>query len=506
MADRAPSRIIGVLRTGARATPELYDELAQEGYSRTSLKAATSRLASGGAIREVDLRLGKGAKIVFIDGRRPDHELLKRLAQRGFYGRPLVGSILETLGRTHPTVSRVDVAKLAAIPMGIADAPDWTKVDRFIEGLEQLGVLSKTSPRLGQECWTAQRSLLRRAGLTDTETDTGHGSAPFREKLRLGLTGALAEWLRKNAFVGFRAVSHATDERPVVSYLSFAFDVFGHTFASGVGNPMKRVPKGWPVVGDVLKGTCSEAYAECFVARVRLVRSVAKKLPLSFVLAGFFEPSALRILQESGVFPWTHSQLLGDKVAEAVTRMGEIADRLVREQNLDPQVFTEAFEGFDNFRTLFGSLKGKLFELVMAVAFSKRKYDCTVAWEAKDNTRSFDVDVLGVRSTEAVIVECKGQRRDSVVEAADVSRHFRDRAQLAREILMNERSRKIHTFRAIVACTCEFDPASVVAVDNGVFGSKANFTFELWDRSRVLRELQSDGLSELSELLDRYFV
>jgi hypothetical protein len=254
-----------------------------------------------------------------------------------------------------------------------------------------------------------------------------------------------------------------------------------------------------PFVGDCLIEECNLAYAHSFVRRVREADAVkGKRAPVPFVFARRFVHEAFTFLREQGILTWTHSQLLGTKTAEAIQRILSISENIVAQQNLDPQLFTEVFEGFENFQGLFGQLKGKLFELLMAYFHQRRYQETKLAWQ-------FDVDITAFQDAEAVLVECKGIKIDGQVEEGEVSKHFTRRLPLARSILRNETSRPVRKFKGLVITTGGFDDATVKKYNTGDYKPRPDTTFELWDRTQLLEELRRSDQNELVSIIDRYY-
>ena len=218
---------------------------------------------------------------------------------------------------------------------------------------------------------------------------------------------------------------------------------------------------------------------------------------------------------------WTHSQLMGKKTAEAVQRILTISESIIAQQNLDPRLFTEIFEGFENFQGVFGQLKGKLFELLMAYFFQRRFSDTLLGWQINDSDiqnqatdeennknsgiQEFDVDIAAFQDTEAVIVECKGIKMDGDVEEGEVSKHFTRRLPLARRLLLDEKNRPTRRFKAVLITTGGFDDTTTRKYQDGDYQARPDTTFELWDRVRLLNELRSADQKELISVVDRYY-
>jgi hypothetical protein len=505
MTDSVAAQILRILGAGPQASPDLYDALFKLGIGRSRAKTATSRLLGDETIRQARLALGKGAAILLADGQEITAPFVRRLVKRNFYGRPALSSLVHCLRLTHSALSRVDVAKLAVLEVGTADNPDWTEVDSVIAGLIDLGILKEQPIDGPQQFWIADKQFMLRARLGFAKDNANASFVAVREKVRLKATAALTDWLEKNGFVAHGASRHAADGSPLVSAFGSPFDVYGLNYAAGIANRRANPVPGRVVIGDVLLGNCVQAYAASFDRRVHEVAAKSQRQPIRFVLSKHFTAPAFKLLRHSGTLIWTFDQLLGQKTADALTQVVLVIEQLVRQQQIDPIAFAAAFDDLQNSGTLFGSLKGTLFELLVSYYFQARGYRCRMAWDITDGRRSYDVDILASLNREAVIVECKGIGRDKVVPYKDVKRHFVERCPVARSLLLKSQPSQAIKFKAVIATAGQFDDETKSALDNAVLASRDDTDFELWDRSVLLGRLADDGHRLLAEAVEKYY-
>jgi len=319
--------------------------------------------------------------------------------------------------------------------------------------------------------------------------------------MRQKLVHSLHEWLRENYFVSWSGGKTCDAETPAVNGFGFAFDFLGFDYAT-VRSGRQGVQQ--PMVGDVLQRGCNLPYAKSFIERTTRMQRRAPTLR-AFILASSFSEDALNHLREHGIYPWAINQLFGEKTANAFKAMAALVENLINQQQLDPTLFMEVFNGLENFRTLFGDMKGQLFELMMGYVFQNRGYSTRMAWKISSDEAEFDVDVMGIQNTAAVIVECKGLREDLIVDPGEVKKHFSSRTKLAHRILRQSKTEKITKVEGILVTTASFNPQSVEGLKRGIFGRQSDINLTLWDRKRLIKDLRDDGHSELIEVVNRFY-
>jgi hypothetical protein len=447
-----------------------------------------------------------------------------------FFGRPSLRSLVDCLVSSHQIVTVFDVAKIAALKVGIAPG-NLHETVTLIDAFEELGVLKEQ--RANELIWAVNHKILTEAHIPFGSMNLNLQYYTLRNRFRYELNTSIAEWLRRNTLSSDKGANISSAESPVVSLYGVPFDVVAFCFVRGIARRPRRTidftatgertgraekqqdisPS--PLVGDCLIEECNLAYAHSFFRRIREAAAVKNtRAPIPFIFAKRFVHEAFTFLKEQGVLIWTHSQLMGTTTAEAIQRILSISEDIVAQQNLNPQLFTELFEGFENFQGVFGQLKGKLFELLMAYFFQRHFSDTRLGWQIdnsefpddrKKEVQEFDVDIAAFQDADAVIVECKGIKMDGEVAEGEVVKHFTKRLPLARRILLTEKGRPIHKFKAIVITTGGFEDVALMKYKNGDYQARQDTNFELWDRARLLEELQAAEQKELISIVDKYY-
>jgi hypothetical protein len=495
MAKTLPHAIRAALSKGPLAISELYEVLERDSYKRPGLKAALSRLIDEGAVTRSKLGFNGHDALVSLGPLEGGAPLVLKLVTKAFYGRKLLMNLFNSLRTEHPAVTRADVAKIMALELGHGDEPDWEQTERLIGGLADVGLLREGDG----EYWVADKDVLGAAKLGFSSENVQISQVRLRDNLRYTLAEALVEWLRRNSFVSWGGNKVCGPDTPIVNAYGLGFDFLGFDFFSEGSKSKQRA---LPVIGDVLRGSCNLSYARSFVERAGRVEGRAGR-PRAFVFAASFSLDALNHLKQNRVYPWTHNQLLGDETARAVKEAVALLENLGQEKDVDPARFREILGSLENFRSIFGNMKGQLFEVMMGYVFQRRGYATWLGWRI--GGQKLDVDVRGYKNTSAIIVECKAIGANKFVDPGEVRKHFTNRAPRAHKLLRQSLTETITDVEGIVITTGSFDPVTVADLNAGVFGRKADLRFSLWDRQRLIEELRKEGHTVLIETVEQFY-
>jgi hypothetical protein len=507
MTPSLSAAIRSVLQTGPRVASTLYDELVGERYSRNQCKVALSRLVSSGAVHRYSLPLGHNDSIVALPPAAfISPGVARTLRELSFFGRPNVTNLVKSLCTTHPVISIGEAAKLLAARVGTVNSdgdPAWADTSAVIAGLVELGFLLSARTPSNEEVWCVNYTLLSNAGYAPRERNPNPAKFALQRAVNYKSIAIVNQWLSDNSIVSPDGGRCASAGLPIVGFGLRPFDYLGFSFVNGVARRTRRQPKPTPavVVGDVVLSVCDLSYADSFIQRQR--DSGRKRTPIGFIVAKGFERDAFSRLKGAGVLPWAIDQLLGRTTSKAIDTLLRVGESLVLQREIDPTLFVEAFEGFDNFKGMFGELKSQLFEVIVGHLFQKRGFNVKLAWEPMCGSERYDIDVLAVLNREAVVVECKAISPRGTVPAEEVRRHFDKRSPCAKQQLLGSPVEKVLSFKYLIVSTADFDDEGKAAMGSGRRG--ADTVLELWNRQRVMEELKKDGHTKLVDLVGRYF-
>lgn len=507
---RLSDAIISQLRLGPGISSEIYTKLEGKDFTRSACKTALHRLIVRGDVKKAKLAFSHNDSLVSIDGSFNNPALLKQLVEKGFYGRPTLVNLLRCLQSSHPVINRFEIAQIAALKIGQTPQFAWTEANDLIEALNEIGAIKLVDNDPHNPIYVGDKELLRRAGLAFSGTNISISHSAMIKKTKYNLLESLNKWLAYNGFVSANGSTFISANKPAISFSHTPFDYLGFSYLNGI---VHRVPKlkPRPFVGDVLPNTiCKLAYAQSFKTRIAESYGGSKQVPVGFIMAKGFDHDALIFMKKEGLLPWCVDQIFGKNTAEAINKILTITENLVRQQDINPTLFAEAFEGFENFGGIFGNLKGSLFEILIGYYAAKKGYEgiqlgLKIPSEELGKGNDLDLDVLGKNNKEAVFFECKGISKESEVDPAEVRKHFQVRTPLARKVLLGEKLAPPKNFRSIIVTTGKFADETSKEIAGEVIKPREDTKFELWDRRYLLNELKSDGHTQLVEIIERYF-
>lgn len=176
--------------------------------------------------------------------------------------------------------------------------------------------------------------------------------------------------------------------------------------------------------------------AEATIERVKNVVHRWKTISLtSVVLAPSFSNLAWRQLRELGIVPIVFRNVFGRNVEELLRQFWKVfsVDNKEQRQLDEIEKSLELAKGTTVDEGLLGNLKGTLFELLIALALRAEGFDTTLQKTVQDSNekKSYEIDVVAVRSTSCKLVECKGRHSDYLEDSGSIRRHFENRCRAA---------------------------------------------------------------------------
>lgn len=485
---------------------EIYNKL-EKRHSRTSLKAAMSRLVAQKKIFRAKLNLPHNDSILSLENDFSNPLLIKELLDTDFYGRQGLSNLVRHLISSAPSVSLVDIAKLTASRIGKEPNLDWSFSLGIIEALQELGILKK---REDVEEWYLNKALLTQAKIPFNKENLAYSNIASIEKLRYLQIEAISEWLSHNGFVSFNGSHVAGESRPVVSGYGLAFDFLGFSFINGVIERKKSAEKSKPLslLGDVLVGVCNIAYARSFKLRINEVGGITKKTPMGFILAKGFTKDAFEFLKNEGIHAWAFDKIFGKSSAKAVENILDISREIAKGENTKPEKIAEALDQADSFGDLLGNMKGQLFELLIAYYVSRDGFGSLHLGkkipQGTNPSNKYELDVMGIKNRSAVFFECKGIKKGNAVDHEEVKKHFQKRTPSARDYIQQKfTGENVESYKSILVTTGDFSKETIEDFEK--MKSRHDTSFELWNRAKLVSVLKSAGHSVLIDIIKKYY-
>jgi len=260
------------------------------------------------------------------------------------------------------------------------------------------------------------------------------------------LLQSIQEWAAKlglGSFHSFRLRSGAIGSAPEVG--TFAWDLTAPSYLGPLANwSNPGAPKpGFVVVDVLLTDLASAEDVQPFLHKcssLRQFRSVGRCL--QFFVAHRYSKDALNLIRRAGVVPATPESLFGTEVARALI---ELASTLSQAANraVDPEKFEELFSRLGKAEAAAGTLRGALFEYVVADVVRKLTpaVDITMNKIYRQSGKDVaEVDVRAiVRDREIRFIECKGILPGNRLSDKDVHEWLNRRIPIVRSHTLQNR-------------------------------------------------------------------
>jgi hypothetical protein len=181
------------------------------------------------------------------------------------------------------------------------------------------------------------------------------------------LLESVQEWAAKlglGSFGSFRLRSGLLDAAPTVSV--FKWDLTAPSYVSSLANWSSGVPKpGFMVVDVLLKEEVSLGDLSPFIYKCKSLRQRRNVRTLQFFVAHRYSGEALNAIRREGIVPATTESLFGTDVARALMELSKTLAQAATHA-IDPEKFSQLFEKLGKVEGAAGTLRGALFEFVVA--------------------------------------------------------------------------------------------------------------------------------------------
>lgn len=248
---------------------------------------------------------------------------------------------------------------------------------------------------------------------------------------------AIKEWARNLALGSYGKFALRDDmEPPQVG--TFAWDMSAPSY---LGALTTRSATGAPnpgfLVCDILIGrTLSEGGLRPFLKKCETLRNLRKvgRCLQVFVADGYSE-SAFKLARSSGIVPATPETLFGEEVAAALLELSKILKEAAAAA-VDPAKFDYLFTHLKKIEGASSSLRGALFELVVADIVRKLwPVSVTMNHIFRDGGKDVaEVDVLAIVPNRRIhFIECKGHAPNRMVDDDEIEKWLTKRIPMVRK-------------------------------------------------------------------------
>lgn len=286
------------------------------------------------------------------------------------------------------------------------------------------------------------------------------------------LLQSVQEWAAKlgfGSFHSFKLRNNVPGMAPNVA--SFEWDLSAPSFLGPLAtwtNAGKPKP-GFLVVDVLLTDKVGVDDVRPFVYKctsLRQLRGVGRCL--QFFVAHRYSRDALDMIRRAGIVPATPESLFGTEVARALM---ELASTLTQaaSQAVEPEKFAELFDRLGKVEGAAGTLRGALFEFVVAdlIRHTVANPDITMnkiyRWNGKD---AAEVDVRVVTKDQEIrFIECKGLLPGRLLSDKDVDDWLTKRIPAVRRHTLDNSELRNHKLRFEMWLTGELSPEAKAKIE-----------------------------------------
>ncbi|PRD67495.1 hypothetical protein C6P61_16050 [Malikia spinosa] len=382
----------GVLATALAANLSITPAAARKRIERRALP-----------VRAVKLVLHRGAQFLYLESQYGSPKFWDRLAEALMEGNGAYARAIRALTARGGIIPTSHFAAAAGTSSGQRQIPGDEVVKRLVDA-ELLQIVEM--PGLGP-CVAFARG--------EPYLDDRFPEVRARLIAERVLLQSIQEWAAKlgfGSFHSFKLRASETDSAPAVG--QFIWDLSAPSFLGPLANwsdPGKPKP-GFLVVDVLLTEVVGVADISPFLYKctsLRQLRSVGRCM--QFFVANRYSQEALNQIRRAGIVPATPEALFGTEVAKALLTLlqtlSEAADKAI-----DPLLFSELFERLGKAEGAVGTLRGALFEYVVAdvVRQTEPPADITMNRIYREGGKDVaEVDVLLIlKNRYARFIECKG--------------------------------------------------------------------------------------------------
>lgn len=241
-------------------------------------------------------------------------------------------------------------------------------------------------------------------------------------------TGSLLKWLERMNLAGANS-THLYTEYGMDSFNGFYWDAVGHSYIWGLYkaveidpfNPSSDKSPSSIVIESVLHRTMRKYDVTGFIARVDVlygrlnVKDNYRIIPICFVQN--IDLDALELARKKGIMVISISEVFGTKIAEAIKTVRELDPR-----KIDPEALAKVLAAYDasGHDGKFGSLKGYIFNFIVASIFNNQNYNSKIGWTYEAAGKKCECDVvISVDDDYLLVCEAKGYNEGTQIQLGE---------------------------------------------------------------------------------------
>lgn len=373
-------------------------------------------------VRAVKLVLPRGAQLLYLESQYGSPKFWDRLAEALMEGNGAYARTIRALIARGGIIPASHFAAAAGTSSGQRQIPGDEVIKRLVDAdLLQIVEMPGFGP-----CVAFARG--------EPYLDDRFPEVRARLIAERVLLQSVQEWAAKlglGSYHSFKLRGSEADSAPAVG--QFIWDLSAPSFLGPLANwsdPGKPKP-GFLVVDVLLTevvnvGDISPFLYKC--ASLRQLRSVGRCM--QFFVANRYSQDALNQIRRAGIVPATPEVLFGTEVAKALLTLLQTLSEAANKA-IDPLLFSELFERLGKAEGAAGTLRGALFEFVVAEVIRQTEppADITMNRIYREGGKDVaEVDVMLILKNRYVrFIECKGILPGNLLSDAEVEKWLNKR-------------------------------------------------------------------------------
>ncbi|ETT35169.1 hypothetical protein C161_18234 [Paenibacillus sp. FSL R5-192] len=241
-------------------------------------------------------------------------------------------------------------------------------------------------------------------------------------------TESLLKWLERMNLAGTNS-THLFTQFDRDHFNGFYWNAIGYSYLWGLYkaneidpfNPSLEKTPSSIVIESVLHRVMNKYDVAGFIARVSVlygrlrVKDNYRIIPICFVQS--IESDALQLARQRGIMVISISEVFGTKIAEAIKMVRELDPRKIDPEALAAVLAASDASGHDG---KFGSLKGYVFNFIVASMFNNQGYTSKIGWKYEALNKKCECDVvISVDDEYLLVCEAKGYNEGTQIQLGE---------------------------------------------------------------------------------------
>ena len=328
------------------------------------------------------------------------------------------------------------------------------------------------------------------------------------------LLQSIQEWAAKlglGGFNSFKLRSGIVGDAPAVA--TFAWDLSAPSYLGPLANwaSPDNLKPGFIVVDVLLTESIGVDDISPFLykcASLRQLRGVGRCL--QFFVARSYSPDALNLVRRAGIVPATPEALFGTEVARALVELANTLGQ-VGAHGVDPAKFTEIFERLGKAEAAAGTIRGALFEYVVAELVRTCTPDVDITMnkiyrEGGKDVAEVDVRVI-VKNRAARFIECKGLLPGHYLGDREVESWLNKRIPIVRRHTIKNPEYSKLKLQFELWVTGELTATAKKMISDAQDNVSPNkYSIEVIDAAAVAKMVNDAGDSSLYKIVNQHFL